>query len=78
MGEQLFDFCLILGIAFKYGTDYLYEKMLAHLEYRGTKKGNPVSWALRADIDTERNAEKVGMPREIVVYDSGITNIITT
>lgn len=61
-----------------YGTDYLYEKMLDHLEYRGSKKGNPVSWALRADIDTERNAEKVGMPREIVVYDSGITNIITT
>ena len=61
-----------------YGTDYLYDILKNHQYYEISEKGNPVNWALRADIDTERNEEGVGLPREIVVYDSQIQCIITT
>lgn len=61
-----------------YGTDYLYDILKGHQYYGNVKTGEPVNWALRADIDTERNAEGVGRPREMVVYDSQITCMITT
>lgn len=61
-----------------YGTDYLYDILKNHQYYEISEKGDPVNWALRADIDTERNEEGVGLPREIVVYDSQIQCIITT
>lgn len=61
-----------------YGTDYLYDILKNHQYYEKAEKGDPVNWALRADIDTERNEEGVGLPREIVVYDSQIQCIITT
>ena len=61
-----------------YGTDYLYDILKGHQYYGNVKTGDPVNWALRADIDTERNAEGVGRPREMVVYDSQITCMITT
>ena len=61
-----------------YGTDYLYDILRQHQAYGNAQNGNPVSWALRADTDTTRNPEKVGMPREIVVSDSRIFCCITT
>lgn len=61
-----------------YGTDYLYRILQEHPAYGNAKNGDPVNWALRADIDTDRNPEKFGRVREIVVNDSQIQSMITT
>lgn len=61
-----------------YGTEYLYRILKNHQDYGTEKSGDPVSWALRADIDIERNPEKVGMPREVVVGDNKIVVMIKT
>ena len=61
-----------------YGTDYLYGILQEHQAYGNVQNGDPVMWALRADVDTDRNPEKFGRVREIVVYDSQIQSIINT
>lgn len=61
-----------------YGTDYLYGILQEHPAYGNAKNGDPVNWVLRADIDTDRNPEKFGRVREIVVNDSQIQSMITT
>ena len=61
-----------------YGTEYLYSILKKHPAYGSVKSGDPVSWALRADIDIERNKEGVGRPREVVVSDNRIAVMILT
>lgn len=61
-----------------YGTDYLYNILQKNQYYGNVENGEPVNWALRADIDTQRNDAGVGRPREMVVYDSQIQCTITT
>lgn len=61
-----------------YGTNYLYSVLKEHPYYGNVQKGDPVNWALRADIDTDRNDKGFGRPREMVVYDSQIQNMLTT
>ena len=52
----------------------LYTSIFAH----NLKDNESVEWALRADIDTSRNEEKVGMPREINASSRGIYMSLTT
>lgn len=61
-----------------YGTDYLYDVLRQHIYYTNLKDNESVEWALRADIDTSRNEEKVGMPREINASSRGIYMSLTT
>lgn len=61
-----------------YGTDYLYEILQDHPAYGNVKKGDPLNWALRADVDTSRNENQAGRVREIVVFDSQIQSMVTT
>lgn len=61
-----------------YGTDYLYNILQKNQYYGNVENSDPVNWALRADIDTQKNDAGVGRPREMVVYDSQIQCMITT
>ena len=55
-----------------YGTNYLYDKIRDASVYPHTENGEPVIWALRADIDISKTEGLIGIPREVVVNDSQI------
>ena len=53
-----------------YGTDYLYDKLQSHYVFK--EYGQPLDWALRADIDTSRHESGFGAPRGILVFEDTI------
>lgn len=61
---------------YAYGTDYLYNKLQNHPA--GSRSGEPLTWALRADVDTAKNEQGFGRPREVVVQKSTIACMIST
>lgn len=60
-----------------YCTDYLYDKLQQQSYLILKNKKDPAQWALRADIDTSRNKEGFGTPREIYCKDQIVSSLST-